>query len=59
MISHLFLNRRQLSLSSAHFLVLLVPVLLLALDGAVGSVPTAPVDGLRLAVETLKKCKSF
>ena len=44
-----------LSFSSTHLLVFLVPVLLLALDGAVGSIPATPVDGLSLAVETLKK----
>ena len=39
----------------AHSLVLLVPVCLLALCAAVGGVPAAPVDGLRLAVVTLEK----
>jgi hypothetical protein len=38
----------------AQLLVLLVPVILLTLDSAVGGVPATPVDGLRLTVEALK-----
>lgn len=42
------------SLPAAGALVLCVPVLLLALDGAVGRVPTAVVHGLLLTVVALQ-----
>lgn len=45
------------SLPAAGSFVVGVPVLLLALDGAVGGVPAAVVHGLLLAVITLKTHK--
>lgn len=46
------------SLPAAGALVLCVPVLLLALDGAVGRVPAAVVHGLLLTVITLQTRQS-
>lgn len=43
-------DRRVLALATALSFVFLVPVRLLAVDGAVGSVPTAVVDGFLKAV---------
>ena len=54
-IESYFMHLLSLSLPSAALLVILVPMIFLALDGAIGSVPAAPVDRLGLAVEALKR----
>jgi len=47
------------SFSLTLLLVLLVPMLLLALDRAIGRVPTTPVDGISFAIVTLKQTKKL
>ena len=49
----------SVALAPTHALVLRVPVLLLALDGAVRRVPTAVVHRLLLTVVTLQRMTSY